>query len=64
MRDTVNILGKAFQKSNYGKYMAPKSACNFGTVVYTLKGIRVIGVPAWKLKVPEFEVCLEIGEFD
>lgn len=64
MRDTVDILAKDFQKSKYGNYMTPKPPCNLGTVVYTLQGRRLIGVPAWKLKVPKFGVCLETGEFD
>jgi hypothetical protein len=35
-----------------------------GRIVYPLQGRRVIGVPAWKLKVSDFEVCLETGESD
>jgi hypothetical protein len=63
IRDAVNILANAYQKSNYGNYMAPKPGCNLGRVVYTLKGRRVIGITVWKLKVSDFEVCLETGEF-
>lgn len=44
--------------------MAPKPACNLGRVVYTLQNRRVISVTAWKLKVSDFEVCLENSEFD
>jgi hypothetical protein len=29
-----------------------------------MQGRRVIGCTAWKLEVPDFEVCLETGEFD
>jgi len=64
VRDAVNILANAYQKSNYGNYMAPKPGCNLGRVIYTLQGRRVVGVNAWNLKVPDFEVCLETSEFD
>jgi hypothetical protein len=64
IRDAVNILANAYQKSNYGNYMAPTPGCNLGIVVNTMQGRRVIGCTAWKLEIPDFEVCLETGEFD
>jgi hypothetical protein len=61
--DTVNNLDNAYHKSNSGNYMAPKPGCHMG-IVYPLQGRIVIGVPAWKRKFPDFEVCLVTGESD
>jgi hypothetical protein len=46
IRDAVNILGNAYQKSNYGNYMPPKPNCNLEKVVYTLQGRRVSSITA------------------